>query len=224
MNTEQYFKNEFQAYPEIIRELITFFNGAECKAALLSPDVFGFKDVLRGKKVISDAKGNYAVSLPSGQLPGQKTEALAYWTYLNSKHAAVTTWLSPLIKRDLYAKKRERWNAPFDENVWLNWLAAINLQQAIWSMHRQTADYAQLNAEDQAYVDLVGAAMKLVRKSVAQHLAANGFDLHEDQQQSRLNAMTNDIATTRIEKARPHLEALPDDFRAKVFGYLRPSA
>ena len=221
MNTEQYFKNEFQAYPEIIREMITFFASNDCLEKLKNPGKHGFNDVLRGKQLTSDEKGNFRISLNGVTLPWQKTPALAQWTYLNSKHANINTWKTPLIKQERYAEKRKLWDQPFDVSAWLDWLAAINVQQGVAAVHRQSDDYHSLNSTDQRDVDLVMSAMKLVRKAVVQHLNANGVDISIDSNQEALNQRTAMIAQVRLSKARKHLEALPGDFRSKIFGYFR---
>lgn len=221
MNTEQYFKDEFQVYPETIRELIVFFAGSDCLTQLESPDQHIFADVLRGKLVKEDSKGLFTIPLANASLPSQKTRALAMWTYLNSKHVDVRTWQSPLIKQALYAHKRNQWNSPFDAERWIDWLAAINLQQGIWATHRQSDCYKALPLSSQHHVDMVGAAMKLVRKSVVKHLNDYGVDLKQADTQKRISAAASKISQRRLSKAKQHLEALPEDFRSKVFGYLR---
>lgn len=221
MNTEQYFKHEFQAYPEQFRNLMTFFSSSDCVNAVNHPAASHFQDVLRNKNPVKDPSGNFTIPMEKGNLPSQKTPTLAQWTYLNSRHVDVNTWQSPLLNPDRYAKKRMEWNSDPSSEAWMMWLTAINIQQAIWSLHRQSEDYQQLTQEDRYFVDAVGAAVKLIRKSVVQHLRKRGVDLADPESQSKLEDLTCLVLHTRLEKAKKHLETLPDDFRGKLFSYLR---
>lgn len=220
MNTEQYFKDEFQAYPEIIRELITFFPSSAVVEALLNPERSGHDDALRGK-IIKTLPGELYVIEEDRKLPGQKSPALAKWSYLGAKETVVTTWLSPLLKQERYAARRAEWRK-VDEH-WLTWLVAINIQQKVWGIHKSSFAYQQLNNDGKHLVELVGSAMKVVRKKVSAHLQQNGIDLSSACTQAQLSLLTKNMLEQRINKARDHLEALPDDFKKGLFSYFRSS-
>lgn len=221
MNTEQYFKDEFQAYPELFREIMVFIEHESCHQGLFHPEKTHFNDALRHVTPCKLPTGNFSISITQGQLPPQKTPVLARWTYLNSRHVDVRTWHSPLLKNELYAKKRQVWNADPSFLPWLVWLVNINLQQSVWALHRQSEDYQLLCEEGKLKVDTVGAAVKLIRKKVVNHLVHNGVDLRDDPVQNMMASLTQKEKTTRLSKARKHLEKLNPDFRDKLFGFLR---
>lgn len=218
MNTEQYFKDEFQAYPEIMRELVSFFSSNAVVEALQNPERAGFDDALRGKLVKTMPGGLYVVE-GYEQMPGQKSAALAKWAFLAKKDTVVCTWVSPLIKQDRYAIRREQWSKC--DSLWLTWLVAINIQQKIWGLHKASESYQQLSEEGKHLVELVGSAMKVVRKRVSFHLLQRGLDLSSSANQLRLKAITESMIKERVDKARCHLELLPEDFKKSLFSYLR---
>lgn len=224
MNTEQYLKDEFQVYPELFRELMVYFPSMECRQGLAAPEHHGYEHALRGVITQQIPGGLYTIHVDGKPIPPQKSVSLAKWTYLNSKQVDATTWSSPLLKNELYTSKRSQWNLSPDAHPWMFWLVNINIQQAIWSIHRQTKDYPLLNEDEQLLVDSVGAAVKLVRKSTVRHLKGLGVSLEAPATQELLNSMTADILCSRLKKAKKHLEALPSPFKERIFAYLREGA
>jgi hypothetical protein len=230
LNAEQYLKNEFNTYPQLLRSVANYLSSEKTLLAVKSPKVSLSCTACGGTPAVetkTTSKGvRYRAVCGCGQASGLQLHAYqAIWSWMSKKVAGNVPPENPLIDHPALMAKKEKASKSRESNVSfaLSWMASLNFYRKVWSLHKKSVAYQSLDTEDQAFIDSIGLLMNLLRSQARQTLEDMGLMLSDPAVQSALAMAEVACAQERLDYLPRYQAALPDDFKQSLRAFLHSS-
>ena len=209
MDISTYLHTQFESYPRMFRDVSAYLSKEQVREAImLSPQEFHCSACNDGKAklTIETTKrglGYHYKCAHCGLSSGgsQRHPAIAFWQWQAKKQ--VQSALTPaIVKLDMYDARCAKWERiPRAKSLMLSadWVAALKWVKLMWSKHRSTEDFLQLNEGDQLYVDAIGGCIAVLQKQAKTMASKLGLDVTDPE-----SAFLLAQADVRIQEDRAH--------------------